>query len=75
MGRNKKEKPKPPKNQTHYQKGECAGCVYRYRDGWRSSTCDYFLLSGKFRKDSKNGKCLCKKLGEKKKVGVSLVKF
>lgn len=74
MKQNKKEK--VSKKLTHYQKGECAGCVYRYRGEYgTSSTCDYFLISGKFRKDSKNGKCLCKKLGEKKKVGVSLVKF
>lgn len=72
MGRDKKEK--VPKKLTHYQKGECTGCVYRYKDGFGTSTCDYFLLSGERRKDGKNGECLCKKLGKKKKIGVSLVK-
>lgn len=63
MGRNKKEK--VPKKLTHHQKDECEGCVYKYVDDWWSSTCDYFLLSGQRRKDSKNGKCLWEK-----KVGV-----
>lgn len=69
------KKVKDSKKLTNYQKDKCEGCVYKYVDDWGSSTCDYFLLSGQRIKDSKNGKCLYKKLGEKKKVDVSLVKF
>lgn len=64
MAENKNKNKTKTKSKTHFEKGECKGCIYRTRDWHIDSACNYLVRTGERRHNDDNGKCACKKLKE-----------
>ena len=69
MAEEKKTKTKTKtkrRKKTHYEKGECNGCIYRTGVG-EQSVCDFYLTTGSRISVNSKGRCISKKKLEWKK--------